>query len=38
MIVQAGINAFVAWYREPDGTAPATAEVFGAAPRALTVL
>jgi sugar diacid utilization regulator len=36
VIVQAGINAFVAWYREPDGSAPVTAEVFGAAPRALT--
>jgi sugar diacid utilization regulator len=35
VIVQAGINAFVAWYREPDGSAPVTAEVFGAAPRAL---
>ena len=32
LIVQAGINAFVAWYREPDGSAPVTAEVFGAAP------
>ncbi len=36
LIVQAGINAFVAWYREPDGGSPVTAEVFGAAPRALT--
>ncbi|MGH3444183.1 MAG: PucR family transcriptional regulator [Nocardioidaceae bacterium] len=36
LIVQAGINAFVAWYREPDTRTPATAEVFGAAPRALT--
>ena len=36
MIVQAGINAFVAWFKEPDGQAPVTAEVFGAAPRALT--
>jgi sugar diacid utilization regulator len=35
VIVQAGINAFVAWYREPEGTSPVTAEVFGAAPRAL---
>jgi DNA-binding PucR family transcriptional regulator len=34
--VQAGINAFVTWYREPDTRAPITAEVFGAAPRALT--
>jgi sugar diacid utilization regulator len=36
MIVQAGINAFVAWYREPDAGSPITAEVFGAAPQALT--
>ncbi|MGZ5418587.1 MAG: PucR family transcriptional regulator [Nocardioides sp.] len=36
MIVQAGINAFVAWYREPNTGSPITAEVFGAAPQALT--
>ncbi len=36
LIVQAGINAFVAWYRDPDPGSPLTAEVFGAAPRALT--
>ncbi|QNN53276.1 PucR family transcriptional regulator [Nocardioides mesophilus] len=36
LIVQAGINAFVAWYRSPGYTPPITAEVFGAAPRALT--
>ena len=36
MIVQAGIKAFVAWYRDPDERAPVTAEVFGAAPQALT--
>ena len=37
LIVQAGIKAFVAWYEEPDGSSsPVTAEVFGAAPRALT--
>ncbi len=36
MIVQAGIKAFVAWYRDPDDRAPVTAEVFGAAPQALT--
>ena len=35
-IVQAGINAFVAWYREPNTGSPITAEVFGAAPQALT--
>jgi sugar diacid utilization regulator len=36
MIVQAGINAFVTWYRDDGGHFPVTAEVFGAAPRALT--
>ncbi len=36
MIVQAGINAFVTWYREPRTRSPMTAEIFGAAPRALT--
>ena len=36
MIVQAGINAFVTWFKEPEGRTPITAEVFGAAPRALT--
>lgn len=36
LIVQAGINSFIAWYREPDESAPLTAEVFGAAPQALT--
>jgi hypothetical protein len=36
MIVQAGINAFVTWYRDPETGSPITAEVFGAAPRALT--
>jgi sugar diacid utilization regulator len=36
LIVQAGINAFVTWYREPDPGSPVTAEVFGAAPRTLT--
>src|SRR3954452_16822996 len=35
-MVQAVINALVAWYREPVGPSPVTAEVFGAAPRALT--
>ncbi len=35
-IVQAGIQAFVVWYQEPEGSSPITAEVFGAAPRALT--
>lgn len=37
LIVQAGINAFVVWYRDPESAgSPLTAEVFGAAPRALT--
>lgn len=36
LIVQAGINAFVTWYREPGPHSPLSAEVFGAAPRALT--
>jgi hypothetical protein len=36
LIVQAGINSFVAWYRDPAPDSPLTAEVFGAAPRALT--
>src|SRR5687768_11056946 len=36
MIVQAGIKAFVVWFEDPDGELPVTAEVFGAAPRALT--
>ena len=35
LIVRAGINAFVTWYSDP-GDRPITAEVFGAAPRALT--
>src|SRR3954449_100438 len=35
-IPQAGINAFVSWSRDPLGSSPVTAEVFGAAPRALT--
>jgi hypothetical protein len=36
LIVQAGIGSFVTWYRDPDPGSPLTAEVFGAAPRALT--
>lgn len=36
LIVQAGITSFVTWYRDPDPHAPITAEVFGAAPQALT--
>ncbi len=36
MIAQAGIAAFVAWYRRPGDALRLTAEVFGAAPRELT--
>jgi DNA-binding PucR family transcriptional regulator len=37
LIIQAGIAAFVDWYREPDPGAPTvTADVFGSAPRELT--
>lgn len=36
LIVQAGITAFVDWYRLPEPHGPLTADVFGAAPRALT--
>jgi hypothetical protein len=36
MIVQAGVNAFITWYKDPSGAFPITDEVFGAAPRALT--
>jgi sugar diacid utilization regulator len=36
LIVQSGIKAFVTWFEEPVGSSsPVTAEVFGAAPRAL---
>jgi sugar diacid utilization regulator len=34
-IVQAGIRAFVAWWEQPEDSAPVTAEVFGMAPQAL---
>jgi sugar diacid utilization regulator len=36
LIVQAGIQSFVAWYEQPAGTSPVTADVFGVAPQALT--
>jgi sugar diacid utilization regulator len=36
LIVQAGISAFVTWYRAPGDRSAVTAEVFGAAPRTLT--
>ncbi len=35
LVTQAGIAAFVAWYRSPDGAAGTPAEVFGTAPREL---
>src|SRR4051812_35610893 len=34
MVLQAGYNSFITWYREPDQPAPPlTVEVFGNAPR-----
>lgn len=36
LIAQAGIAAFVSWYRRPGDPLEITAEVFGAAPRELT--
>lgn len=36
LIVEAGVQSFVAWYRDPDSTAVPAADVFGAAPRTLT--
>jgi sugar diacid utilization regulator len=36
LIVQAGVKAFVDWYRDPGSESMLTAEVFGAAPRAMT--
>jgi DNA-binding PucR family transcriptional regulator len=36
MIAQAGIAAFVNWYRRPSDPVQLTADVFGAAPRELT--
>ncbi len=36
LVAQAGINAFLAWYRQPDpAVAPVTADIFGTAPREL---
>lgn len=35
LIVQAGIKSFIDWFRHGEAAAPITAEVFGAAPRAL---
>ncbi len=36
LIVQAGLNAFISWYREPGHPSAITADVFGTAPQALT--
>jgi sugar diacid utilization regulator len=35
LIVQAGIKSFIDWFRHGEGESPISAEVFGAAPRAL---
>lgn len=36
LVAQAGIAAFIAWYRDPGGDLEITADVFGTAPRELT--
>jgi hypothetical protein len=36
LVAQAGIAAFVAWYRDPSDTPQVSADVFGMAPRELT--
>ncbi|HVQ17510.1 MAG TPA: helix-turn-helix domain-containing protein [Actinomycetes bacterium] len=36
LVAQAGIGAFVEWYRRPEAARTITAEVFGSAPRELT--
>src|SRR3954463_2283541 len=36
LVAQAGIGAFIAWYRDPVGSPHITADVFGTAPRELT--
>jgi PucR C-terminal helix-turn-helix domain/GGDEF-like domain len=36
LIVQAGLNAFINWYRDPEHNTAITADVFGTAPQALT--
>ena len=36
LVAQAGIGAFIAWYRDPVGNPHITADVFGTAPRELT--
>jgi hypothetical protein len=35
LVAQAGINAFLAWHREPDHAPPVTANIFGTAPAEL---
>ncbi|MBI1378481.1 MAG: PucR family transcriptional regulator [Frankiales bacterium] len=35
LVAQAGIAAFVQWFREPEGSQAITADVFGTAPREL---
>lgn len=35
LVAQAGINAFLAWFRRRDASAPVTADIFGTAPREL---
>ena len=36
LVAQAGVAAFVEWFRDPDARAGITADVFGTAPRELT--
>jgi hypothetical protein len=36
LIVQAGVNSFITWYRKPGQADAITADVFGTAPQALT--
>ena len=36
LIVQAGVNSFITWYRQPGQADAITADVFGTAPQALT--
>ena len=36
LVAQAGIAAFIAWYRDPSDTPPISVDVFGTAPRELT--
>jgi DNA-binding PucR family transcriptional regulator len=36
LIVQAGVNSFISWYREPGEAGAITADVFGTAPQTLT--